>query len=180
MVLPLFLHFGWAHWACNLFSLLAVGLSLEWVAGSVLVVYLFFFTGIASILISLMYHPQAMALGCSGAVFGLWGARVLHSWWPPREPERYKTTLLCVCGLLLTVLPQQMGLAVDHWAHFGGLLAGLLGYALYRLGKTTRVLALVALLVWAGTVSRPPWLPRQGFGVGGSAGMGGGSTRISP
>ncbi|MBT9586128.1 rhomboid family intramembrane serine protease [bacterium] len=159
LVLPLFLHFGWLHWACNLLSLLAVAASVECVAGPAMVIYLFFFSGIASILVSLIHQPQAMALGCSGAVFGIWAARVLHSWWPPQEPERGKISLFFACGMVLTVVPQKMGLPVDNWGHWGGLVAGLIGYSAYRLGWIPRVLAMLAVLGWAGYTSRPPWLP---------------------
>ena len=159
LVLPLFLHYGPVHWLCNLVSLLAVAASLELVAGSLIVVYLFFFTGIASILVSLIHQPQSMALGCSGAVFGLWAARVLHSWWPPAEPERGKITLFFAFGLALAVVPQRLGVPVDSWGHFGGLVAGLVGYSAFRWGPAPRWLALAALLGWAAFVARPPWLP---------------------
>ena len=159
LVLPLFLHFGWVHWSCNLLSWVAVATSLEAVAGSAMVAYLFFFSGIASILISLIHQPQVTALGCSGAVFGVLAARLLHSWWPPREPERYKITLFFAIALFLTIVPERMGMPVDSWGHGGGLVAGLVGYAAYRLGWPTRVLAMAALLGWAGYLSRPPWPP---------------------
>lgn len=161
LVMPLFLHFGWTHWTCNLVSLVLVAGSLEAVSGSVLVMYLFGFSGLASILISLWHAPQAMAVGCSGAVFGLWAARLTHSWWPPREPERYKITLLFAFSLVLTMLPQSLGLPVDSMGHLGGLVAGVVGYAAYRAGKGPRLLAMVALLAWAAYTAREPWMPRE-------------------
>ena len=159
LVAPLFLHGGWTHFACNWLSLSMVGAALESVIGSLGLVYLFFFSGIASLLVSCYNHPEVTALGCSGAVFGIWAARVVHSWCPPVEEDRFRFLALFVFSVLLTVVPAWMGVPVDHAGHFGGMIAGVVGYLAYRGGGILRWGALAALLGWAGYVARPPWSP---------------------
>jgi rhomboid protease GluP len=159
MVAPLFLHGGWMHFACNWVSLSMVGAALESVIGTLGLVYLFFFSGIASLLASFYSNPQVTALGCSGAVFGIWAARVVHSWCPPVEEDRFRFLGLFVFSVLLTVVPAWMGVPVDHVGHFGGMIAGVVGYLAFRCGGLLRWGALLALLGWLGYVTQPPWSP---------------------
>lgn len=159
LVMPLFLHFGWMHWGCNTLLLGVCGASLEEVARRGVVLYVFFFSGIASVLVSLYFHPQVTSVGCSGAVFGLWGARCMHAWWPPLEPLRWRLTALFVVGLAMSNAPRAQGLPVDQWAHLGGAAAGIVAYALWRSGTAGRVLGGLALLGVCGWVARPPHAP---------------------
>jgi membrane associated rhomboid family serine protease len=158
-VAPLFLHWGWGHWGCNLLLLGMCAATLEALAGAPVVLYVFFWSGIASILISLHMHPQVTSVGCSGAVFGLWAARCMHAWWPPREESRWKITALFAFALALSNAPRAGGLPVDEWAHLGGAAAGMLSYAAWRGGRGLRVLALTGLLALAAWVARPPHAP---------------------
>ena len=159
LILPLFLHFGWTHFLCNLWSWLVVAASLEGVAGGLCVAYVFFFSGIASLLVALFHAPQTMSIGCSGAVFGVWAARVVHSWCRPQEEDRYRFVGLFVLSVGLTAVPQMLGMPVDNWGHFGGMAAGALGYLAFRAGRLPRWLAMLLLLGFAGWVARPPWTP---------------------
>ena len=159
LVLPLFLHYGWLHWSCNVLLLWALSTALEVRIGGRALLYCFFLSGVSSILVSLWVHPQITSLGCSGAVFGLWTARLLHAWWPPGEPERWKFSALFLLGLGLSVLPSWRGLPVDHWAHGGGAIVGGLTYAAWRGGWWTRVAFGLLVMGVAGWVSRPPWAP---------------------
>lgn len=156
---PLFLHGGAVHFGCNFVSLWMVGAALEMMIGWLGLTYVFFFAGIASLLASFFANPQVTSLGCSGAVFGIWAARVVHSWCPPREDERFRFVGMFVFSLLLTIVPARMGVNVDHVGHFAGMLAGVIGYLAFRVGGGLRWGALLALLGGAGWVARPPWSP---------------------
>jgi len=158
LIMPLFLHFGWVHWACNVVSLASLALSLEVLAGPAMVIFLFFFSGVASIMVSLEMNPQVTSLGCSGAVFGMLAARVVHSWWPPQAGDRFRWLIVVLLVAALTFLP-TLHLPVDHAAHWGGFVAGVVGYVAWRLGWLTRSLALAALLAWAAWETRQPRLP---------------------
>lgn len=158
LVAPLFLHFGWLHWICNWVSLASLSWTLErWTRPS-LVLYLFFVSGVSSILVSLKVYPQATSLGCSGAVFGFLGACLLHQWWPPQSSERWRWLLLSLVALGLAALP-GLQIPVDHAAHLGGLVAGLLAYTAWRLGAGAMGLLGLGLLAWCAWETRSPRLP---------------------
>lgn len=159
LLAPLFLHGGWVHFGCNFVSLSMVGSALELMIGSLGLIYVFFFAGIASLLASLLANPQVTSLGCSGAVFGIWAARVVHSWCPPQEDDRFRFVAMFVFSVLLTIVPARMGVNVDHVGHFAGMIAGVIAYLAFRLGGLVRWGTLLALLGWAGWVARPPWSP---------------------
>ncbi len=159
LLAPLFLHGGWAHFGCNFLSLSMVGSALEMMIGWLGLIYVFFFAGIASLLASLLANPQVTSLGCSGAVFGIWAARVVHSWCPPMETDRFRFLGMFVFSVLLTIVPASMGVKVDHVGHFAGMIAGVIAYLAFRVGGVVRWGVLLALLGWAGWVARPPWSP---------------------
>ncbi|MBX3165770.1 MAG: rhomboid family intramembrane serine protease [Candidatus Eremiobacteraeota bacterium] len=159
LLAPLFLHGGWVHFGCNFLSLSMVGAALEIVLGSLGLIYVFFFAGIASLSASFLANPQVTSLGCSGAVFGIWAARVVHCWCPPREEERFRFVALFIFSVLLTIVPARMGVNVDHVGHFAGMLGGVIACLAFRVGGVVRWGALLALLGWAGWVARPPWSP---------------------
>lgn len=155
LIAPLFLHLGWLHWGCNLVSLFSVGLALEWVAGSALVLYVFLISGVGSILVSALAQPQTPAMGCSGAVLGLAMARVLQGWWT-HEEDRWRITALFVVALGLTAGPRLMGLSIDMAGHAGGLALGAISYLGWRSGIGGRLVVALALLAWSGWMIRPP------------------------
>ncbi|MBS2038820.1 rhomboid family intramembrane serine protease [bacterium] len=159
MLLPLFLHGGTAHFLSNFLSLFMVGSALEYVLGGLALLYLFLCAGVISLLGSMFHDPQAMSVGCSGSVFGIWAARVLHAWLPPREPDRFRFLALFVFSLVLTVVPKAMGMPVDDLGHVAGLAGGGAAYLAWRAGKLARVVFLLALFGFCGWVCRPPWIP---------------------
>lgn len=159
LIAPLFLHGGWGHFLCNFLSLFTVGSALEMVAGGACLVYLFFWAGIASLLGSLYHDPQMTSLGCSGAVFGIWAARVVHGWCRPLEEDRFRLLGLFVFSVFLTIVPAQMGVPVDHVGHFAGMIGGVVAYLAFRLGGWLRWGVLLALVLTAAWVARPPWTP---------------------
>lgn len=159
MILPLFLHGGVAHLVSNFLSLFMVGSALEYVLGGAALVYLFVCAGVLSLLGSMFHDPQSMSVGCSGSIFGIWAARVLHAWLPPREDDRYRFLGLFVLSLGLTIVPKALGMPVDDLGHAAGLLGGVLAYLAWRGGKWSRFCFLAMLLGFCGWVCRPPWSP---------------------
>ncbi|MFN8607650.1 MAG: rhomboid family intramembrane serine protease [Vulcanimicrobiota bacterium] len=159
LLLPLFLHGGQVHFITNFLSLFMVGSALEYALGGACLLYLFLCAGVLSLIGSLWHDPQAMSVGCSGSIFGIWTARVAHSWMPPREADRYRFLGLYLFSLGLTVVPKAMGLPVDDLGHVAGLLGGLLAYLAWRGGKLARLLFGLAVLGLSAWVCRQPWVP---------------------
>ncbi len=159
LVLPLFLHGGRLHFSTNFLSLFMVGPALEYVLGGAALLYVFLCSGVISLLGSMLYDPQVMSVGCSGAIFGIWTARVVHAWSPPPELDRYRFLGLYLFSLSLTVVPKAMGLPVDDLGHVAGIIGGVASYLAWRSGKLGRILFLAALLGFCAWESRPPYNP---------------------
>ena len=157
VVMPLFLHFGWLHWACNVFLLALLALPLEVELGTPAILWLFLVSGTGSVLVSLSVHPQQTALGCSGAVFGFWGAMVLQTLRRDRR-EGALQVLMLAAGLVLS--GSRVGIAhIDQSAHLGGLVLGGLAYLAWRLGLWPRVAFSVGILAALLYATRGPHLP---------------------
>lgn len=74
-VTSLFLHGNAAHLLYNLFALAFFGSILEKYIGSNKLLFLFFFSGVLSNLISINFYSSS--LGASGAIFGIIGALII-------------------------------------------------------------------------------------------------------
>lgn len=132
----LFLHFGISHLLNNMVLLGALGWNLELETGKVRFLIIYFVSGIAGNIVSLIYDmtigQPAVSAGASGAIFGLMGALVYVV-----IANRGRLGRLSGRGMLIMVaLSLYFGLTssgVDNLAHIGGLAAGfLLAVLLYR------------------------------------------------
>lgn len=132
----LFLHFGISHLLNNMVLLGALGWNLELETGKVRFLIIYFVSGIAGNIASLIYDmtigQPAVSAGASGAIFGLMGALVYVV-----IANRGRLGRLSGRGMLIMVaLSLYFGLTssgVDNLAHIGGLAAGfLLAVLLYR------------------------------------------------
>lgn len=122
-----FLHADWLHLGLNLAVLFYVGGLLEGLAPRWDVLRVVVWSSVATMGLSLLLN-DAPSVGASGVVFGSLGAVVAMGW---RHRQRLSPRLRRT--LLDGVLPGLVGLVaisltvdgVDHWAHVGGLAAGL-------------------------------------------------------
>jgi rhomboid protease GluP len=125
----MFLHSGFVHLLMNMWILLRIGPFTERLFGRVSFLVLYLFAGIGGDLASLAWHPASVAVGASGAIFGLYGGLfaflLRHSNAVP--PQRVGP--LVKSGAIFVVANLMSGLAtinVDVSAHVGGFVAGLL------------------------------------------------------
>jgi membrane associated rhomboid family serine protease len=148
--------FGILHIAFNMWALIIVGPPLERVLGRLrfLSVYLVSALG-GSVLYYFIASPRALALGASGAIFGLFGAWFVMA-------RRMRVDSRQIIGLI--VLNLAIGFFVPNigWqAHVGGLITGAALTAAYAyaprqnrtLVQVAATVAIVALLI-AGVVIR--------------------------
>jgi rhomboid protease GluP len=154
---------GWLHLAVNMLSLLFIGRIVAHVSGRrfyLLCVLLSAMTGLA---LSLGLQPgpapsQNWRMGISGGIAGLLGLLLAVEWAVSRsfwEFLKQRNTIvilvIIVVSTALSVFYERAveGIAVDHAAHGGGFLCGLLlGIAYYsRRRRRRRLLAAVAALV---------------------------------
>jgi rhomboid protease GluP len=133
----MFLHFGIAHLGINAIALWESGRLVERLFGPARFTAIYFVSGIAGNLASLMIAgDRAVSGGASGAIFGLYGALLSCLW---RERKRMHaihfrwmfggTAILAAAMIALGLLIQ----GIDNAAHIGGFIGGsLIGTVLFR------------------------------------------------
>lgn len=154
---------GILHIAFNMWALYAVGPALEQMLGRsrFLTVYLVSALG-GSVFFYLVANPHAVALGASGAIFGLFGAYFVVA-------RRLHLDARMIVGLIVINLVISFTISNIAWqAHIGGLVAGAALTAAYAyaprnnrtLIQVAATVALVALLA-AGVIVRDLQLAHQ-------------------
>ena len=127
----LFLHFGAVHLTLNLWALWDAGQLVERMYGHARFACIYFASGLAGNLLSLVAHRGlAISGGASGAIFGLFGALLIFLWRERHNlhPKEFRWFFWGAAGFALASL--VLGLLVtgiDNAAHIGGFFSGLLG-----------------------------------------------------
>ena len=126
----MFLHFGIAHLALNMWALWDVGRLVERLLGRARFALLFLGSATAANLLSLAINGgNAVCAGASGGVFSLYGALLVFLWRERRQvdPAEFRWLFMAAGGF--TVVSLGMGFVIagiDNAAHIGGLAAGAL------------------------------------------------------
>ncbi len=129
LVTAMFLHAGWFHVALNVFMLWFLGRFAEQLLGSVRLFIVYVSAGVVGNLASHLWRQYPVSVGASSSIFGILGAALavlLLS--RGRVPESWRRSvvflLLLVIGL--SFLPGLVDVKqIDNYAHFGGLVGGL-------------------------------------------------------
>ena len=129
MVTAMFLHGGFEHIFMNMLSLWFVGRVVERWFDNFSYITIYFISGLIGGLISIYTHPVGVAIGASGAIFGIFGAMagivIVHR----KRMEAQFKAFIKEFGviLLLNLIIGVVFESVDLSAHIGGLIAGLVG-----------------------------------------------------
>lgn len=121
-----FCHGGWMHLSGNLFFLYMFGKLIEEEEGTIGVVVTYLVTGIGANLISEIFLSGGVALGASGAVFGLFVVSVLIKLkWNLRSIVE---AVILGQFVIVQVISEARSLGandgIGHLAHVGGALTG--------------------------------------------------------
>jgi len=127
MITSAFVHAGILHLGLNMWVFSGLGRVAERLFGSWRMLALYLLSGIGSSLASLWWHPLAVSVGASGAIFGVAGGlfvamKLRHV----ALPEQYLRRNIGSLGAFL-IYNLLFGAAiahVDNAAHVGGLLTG--------------------------------------------------------
>lgn len=131
----MFLHFGAIHLTLNMWALWDGGQLVERMYGHARFALIYFSSGLAGNLLSLVAHKGlAISGGASGAIFGMYGALLVFLWRERRNlhPHDFRwffwgaagfASISLVLGLLIT--------GIDNAAHVGGFLTGILGGVIF-------------------------------------------------
>ena len=152
----MFVHAGILHIFFNMYVLWQSGRLVERLTGNLGFLVLYLGSGLVASFCSMLWHFEVVAVGASGAVFGVYGGLVglllRHRMMMPARMRK----LLLRDALIFIAANLALGAAIrfiDHAAHLGGLLAGVaLGAVLAHpltaegvAGRTRRSLAAALL-----------------------------------
>jgi rhomboid protease GluP len=130
-----FMHAGTMHILFNMLALYQVGSIIEQLYGTFRMAIIYTLSAIAGALAVVYFAPNEVAVGASGAIFGLFGALAiagLRLGKPGRDMMR-QTTGVIVINLAIGFWP---GSQIAYQDHIGGLIAGgLSGLLLFRMPR---------------------------------------------
>jgi len=146
LVSAMFLHAGLLHIAFNAYALWIFGSVVERELGRLRFALIYFATGILASATSYAFGPNAVGVGASGAIFGVFGAFVAYNY---RRRHLALAAARLRAALWLIVINAFLAFSIpgiDWRAHVGGLLAGgVAGFAAEGVGTPSqRRLILVA------------------------------------
>jgi rhomboid protease GluP len=126
-----FIHANIVHIFGNMFFLLIFGLRAEDMFDVKEYFLIYFLSGLAGGFLTLLFLPDSLSVGASGAIFGVLGATVIYI---RRAIGQSIISALMYAFFLLAI---NIGPEVNVAAHLGGLIVGLLiGYLLAATRKT--------------------------------------------
>jgi membrane associated rhomboid family serine protease len=124
-----FVHFGFAHIFFNMWCLLNLGRSLEFLMGRRTFAATYLASGLAASMVSVAYDPWRVSAGASGAIFGVAGAFADYMYVRkiPSIPGTVRQTRGSLAIFILYNLASGAAHSgIDNSAHLGGLVAGLI------------------------------------------------------
>lgn len=127
LVTSMFLHFGFIHLLCNMYSLSNLGPALERFFGIPKFLFLYLASGLAGNLLTYFMELRTgrykMSAGASGAVFGLLGAYLLFAILPGYGGVSLYGILRV---LAINAFYAFSNRSINAMAHLGGLIAGVI------------------------------------------------------
>ncbi len=122
LVTAMFLHGGLLHIGFNMMALMQFGPAIEELYGSARYLFIYVFTGAFGFLLSA--YTNHFSLGASGALLGLVGVMLAVTSKRGGAYMRDLRSRLISSVVILFVLGFSGFMAMDNWAHGGGLAAG--------------------------------------------------------
>jgi len=115
----MFVHANLAHLANNMIFLLIFGLRAEELFTEKEYLAIYFVSGLFGNILTLLLGPDVVSVGASGAIFGVFGACIVYIY----------QSIIAVAFYSMILFMMSSGAGVNVFAHFGGLVIGLLlGY----------------------------------------------------
>jgi membrane associated rhomboid family serine protease len=150
VVSAIFVHSSLLHVGLNMLGLVSFGRALEAHLGSARLIALFVLCGVLGFVATLLWRgDQAFSVGASGSIFGLLGATV-GGLFVRRSPDWHR---MLISNLILALALAFVARGIEHSAHIGGFVSGVLfGLLLEREPSPRRrdrawaVLAVIMLL----------------------------------
>jgi rhomboid protease GluP len=130
LLTSMFVHVNVIHIFGNMFFLLIFGFRAEELFKDEEFFFIYFMSGLSGNLLTLLMPLYTVSAGASGAIFGIFGACVIYQ----RKTVGQSIMSALIYSFFLLMI--TAGADVNIFAHFGGLVAGLMiGYALAKSRK---------------------------------------------
>ncbi|MBA5851283.1 rhomboid family intramembrane serine protease [Clostridium sp. cel8] len=124
LVSCMFLHAGIMHIVFNMYALYIMGPIVEKFYGKVKYLFIYFFSGIMSSILSYVLSPY-VSIGASGAIFGLLGAAFVFG--IKMRKRINKEYIYSIVSVIVANLVLGFSVAnIDNFGHIGGLIGGVL------------------------------------------------------
>lgn len=134
LISSMFVHVSIVHIASNMLFLFIFGLRAEELFSTAEYYFVYFSSGLAGNLLSLLAGPNLLSAGASGAIMGVFGANILFM----RKAFGQPILVSLMFAFMFFLLTASEG--TNLLAHLGGLVAGLLlGYAFAGTRKFERM-----------------------------------------
>jgi membrane associated rhomboid family serine protease len=175
----MFLHAGLLHIGFNAYALWLFGSSVESTYGRTRFILIYFVAGFLASAASYAFGPvEALGVGASGAIFGIFGAFIAYNYRRRHLALAAANLRWAMTMILLNVLLAFGFPGIDWRAHLGGVIAGVLagtiaegagGNASQRrmvqvAGFAALILAGIGLVVWRTNQIRELSIFEQFFG----------------
>ncbi len=125
----MFLHSGMTHLLMNMFSLYLIGRVLESYFERKTYIAIYLFSGLVAGLVSEFMHPVNVAIGASGAIFGVLGA-IAGFFLAFRERIKEQSKAFMKDFGIIIIINLVLGFtipSIDMSAHISGLVVGFIG-----------------------------------------------------
>ena len=129
LLTAMFLHGGMTHILMNMFSLYIIGRPVEINFSTMQYIGIYSITGILGGLTSIYFHPATVAIGASGAIFGIFGALAGYVLALKNDLGDSAKGILKDFAMIIGI-NILLGLSmpnIDMSAHAGGLTSGIIG-----------------------------------------------------
>ena len=157
LVTCMFLHGGIIHLALNMYSLYIIGPRIEDFFGKKKYLIIYFLSGISASLLSIGLNQNAISIGASGAIFGLFGALIYFG----NNYRGYIGSIIKSQIIPIVIYNLLIGFfiaGIDIYGHIGGLIGGLLVANLlgtienkkYRISNIIPFIIYFAFLIYLG------------------------------
>jgi membrane associated rhomboid family serine protease len=144
-----FLHGNLLHIGMNMFVLWIIGAPVEQAIGRGRFIALYLVAGLAGSAGALVFEPDAITVGASGAIFGILGAALILEWQRSYVLGGQALGLIVFNVIFTFAIPN-----ISIGGHLGGLAGGALGaLALSRFGQTHAIYGRPGVLGAAGLVA---------------------------
>ena len=120
----MFLHANIIHFLFNMYALYIIGTQVESFFGTKKFIFIYFISGITGSLLSIPFLGNSIAVGASGAIFGLLGSLLYFGYYY----RTYLGNVIIAQILPIIIINLIIGLMPDiaNTAHIGGLVGGVL------------------------------------------------------